>query len=271
MKRILRIDEFISAIRKETAKSDKPYFVVWADGELIFEPKHDDMIQVRFFVGIHVDPIKKKLTIRPMDDWADQKIIRKVQQAFGDLIRVNAIDKSWTAEIGDATNTKRSLGSMNVGDILSYNADYGHVIPYSFHGTTTHHIDKIMKDGILSRTESKEKPNWKLGYTERSEGQVYLTIDFNRGKYYAQTAVDALKKRGIDAKPVVIRLKDVPTTDIVVDDDYNSNMSMLNLLQAVHTGKKANKESYIQGIRNSGQFAVKNKVDPKYIEKVYKR
>lgn len=274
MKKILRLNEFISAKRLDQAKiANKPYYLIWSNGKIIFEPTQEDrMSNPGLFtaINIQIDPTKKSIRLQPMDDWSDIKIIKKVQQALGDLKKVEVIGKDWTCVIGDANNTKRSLGSTVVEDIISYNSHFTDVIPFAFHGTSSHYIDDIKKNGIQPRSKTGTDPNWKIGYTEQSPKRIYMSMDFDRAYTYADTAVEYLKSKGIKSEPVIIVVKDLPTKYITTDDDYETNMGMLRMLQVIRTGKKPSegKHKYIEGIRNSSQFALTKPIKPVLITDV---
>jgi len=271
MKIILRLNEFISAKGLEQAKkTDDPYYLIWANGKIIFNPSAEDrMSDPSFFMGINmmIRPKDKQVKLSPMDDWSDIKIIKRVQQALSDLKKTDIISSEWDCIIGDATNTKRSLGSSKVEDIIRFNSHFTDVIPFAFHGTSSYYLENIKENGILPRSKSKSDPNWKMGYTEKSPNQIYMTIDFDRAAYYASTSVDYIKTKGIKSVPVVIVVKDMSTKYVITDDDYKTNMGMLQLLQSIHHGVKAKvkKHQYIAGIRNSSQFAISKVIKPNLI------
>lgn len=274
MKKILRLNEFINAKGLEQAKiANKPYPVVWANGKILFDPKPEDMMSdPAFFMAINmmIAPNEKKVVMRPMDDWSDIKIIRKAQQALADLEKSKIIDGKWECVIGDASNTRHSLGSTNVDDVIKFNAHFADVIPFAFHGTSSYYIDDIKKNGILPRSKTKVEPNWKFGYTQDSKKHIYMTIDYERAMYYANKSVEYIKSKGIESEPVVIMVKDLPTKYVTTDDDYKTNMGMLQLLQQLHHNKKAStgNHEYIQSIRNSSQFALTKPIKPDQITEI---
>jgi len=69
-------------------------------------------------------------------------------------------------------------------------------------------------------------------------------------------------------------MKDLPTTYVVTDDDLNTNMGCLQLIALLNSGRSlddlAQRSSYITGIRNSSQFALKGRIPPGMITKIYK-
>ena len=74
---------------------------------------------------------------------------------------------------------------------------------------------------------------------------------------------------GIKAKPIVIEVKDLPMQMTDADDDFQSNMGMIQLLAALYHGK-IDKTSAVQSIRMTSQFAVKGRVPASMITKVHK-
>ena len=81
MKHILRIDELVSI--EGEAPLDADYQILWSNGKLIINPDYKKIFtnsDFLFPVAINVDQKHKLLTMRPMDDWADLKIIKKIQQ-----------------------------------------------------------------------------------------------------------------------------------------------------------------------------------------------
>ena len=223
-----------------------------------------------FGMGLQIDRKRKIVRISPMDDWADVKIIKKLQAALKDLIEEKVITEDWTGIILDAKLTERSLGSKKVKDILNFDSSFKDKIPYAFHGTTKWHLDRILKEGIAPRNVTTVDPNWKKGYAKFSPKQIYLTIDYNRALYYANQAVEALKNKDVKTTPVVLEIKDLSTKHLVADDDFDNNVSILQLVQMVTNGTTDEQEKgYIRSIRSTGQFALKGKIEPSQITKVY--
>ena len=77
------------------------------------------------------------------------------------------------------------------------------------------------------------------------------------------------KKMGIKSKPIVIEVNNLPMSMTTADDDFQSNMSMIQMLAAIQHGK-LDKQSAIQSIRMTSQFAVKGRIPPSMITKVHK-
>ena len=96
---------------------------------------------------------------------------------------------------------------------------------------------------------------------------MYLSTDFDRAQYYADHAAMAYNDRGIDAKPVVLQIDNLPTDRIVADDDFLSNMSFIQMLSAMQTGKNIDPKSYIRYIRSTSQFGYKSRIPWSMISK----
>jgi hypothetical protein len=263
LKHIKRIDELLDSIGKSRASGE--YRVIWANGVLMYEPKQEELLHLftQRPVSMKVNEKEKTVKLMPMDDWSDVKIILRVQQALKDLIRDNSITEDWTVEIGTKGNVARSFGSNKVGDLIKYDAKWQKSIPYIFHGTTTWHLPEIKKNGLQPRSKTDFDPNWDRHYTEESPEQIYLTIDFERAMYYANHAVNFLKGQGIEASPVVLEIRDMPTKDLVMDDDFKNNQGIMHLLMAMSGSTP--KDTYQRSLRGSGQVAHKGGIDPSMI------
>lgn len=280
MKRIKTYDIYINELKSFTKRDQraglKGDWVIWNNGDLVVNPTDKDRLTSGFRNAIifQVEPDKKQLRVTPYDDWADTKIVLRVQKGLHDMIRAKYIDDTWNCVIMNDKLTKRSLGSKKVKDIINADYSFADVIPYAYHGTSDYFLDDIKRKGLQPRNQSGEDEIWDKGYTNRSEEMVYMTIDYNRANYYADYTVAALKERGIDSKPIVVLVKNLPTTNVVMDDDLITNMGMLQLLAFLDSGKSkedfANKASYITGIRQSGQLAIKGRIPATMITKIYK-
>lgn len=272
MKHLKKINELMSTTGQDRKEPGEKYFVIWNNGKLFYKPKSEEFAEIHSGLArvmpFELDPKKKLIKFTPMDDWSDVKFILKVQQALKDFIKAGDIDENWKLQIGVTGNAEKSFGSNLVGEVLQYDAKWQKNIGYVFHGTTSWHLPMIKKNGILPRGTAGVDPNWDDFYTEESPDQIYLTIDFDRASFYAEKAVEALKKQGIKAKPVVLEIRDLPVDKLVPDDDFQNNMSMMQLLMAMQGG--APKKTFQRSIRNSGQFAMRDNVEPNQIYKVHK-
>lgn len=263
LKHIKKIDELLDSIGKSRVSGK--YSVVWSNGVLTYEPTQEELLQLftKRPVSMRIDENVKTITLMPMDDWSDVKIILRVQQALKDLIRDNTITGDWTVEIGTKGNVAKSFGSNRVADLIKYDAKWQKSIPYIFHGTTTWHLPEIKKTGLQPRSKTEFDPNWDRHYTEESPEQIYLTIDFERAMYYARHAVDFLKKQGIESSPVVLEIRDMPTKDLVMDDDFKNNQGIMHLLMAMSGSTP--KDTYQRSLRGSGQVAHQGGIEPEMI------
>lgn len=273
MKHIKLYESFINELKSSKGESKEDVFkVLWNNGDIIINPTDIEFMSMSGgmnSISFRVSIKDKTVGVFLMDDWSDFKLIKRFQQGLLDMIKANIITSDWLFVVSeDEEATILNLGSTKVSEILKFNSDFTQIIPFAFHGTTSYHIDKIKKKGLIPRKKTGEDPNWEEGYTEKSDKQIYLTIDYRRAEYYANCAVNYLKKKGIDAEPVVLTIKNLPTKNIFTDDDFTTNMGALQLLQLLNTGKKAKPSSYIQGIRNSSQFALKGTIKPNQISNI---
>lgn len=256
-------------------KSSERQNIVWSHGTLYINPDRMDLFRgkILFPVQFILNFKKKEVLTFPMDDWSDFKNIKAMQQAMMDMIRAKIIDKNWKAIIGSEGSTKKTLGSTKVGEILKLDFDFNKYVPFAFHGTSDFYLEEIERFGLEPSTESMSRPNWNMGYTDYSEQNVYLSIDYDRAKYYAKHTVEFLKKElNIKSKPIVVQINKLPMKNVVADDDLLTNMGRLQLLFFIH--KNSKKESDltkpISGIRISGQFAYKGTIKPNMITKIHK-
>ena len=264
--------ELKQAIGVDRIKGDDKYRIIWSNGELFVNPTDKEALTGAFGgVYAQVEPKKKLVYSWPMDDHSDFKHIKKLQQCLSDMIKADLIDKSWTCNIQDAESTQITYGSNNVGKILKYNSHFTSIIPRAFHGTSDYYLKDIKKYGLKPRGETTAIENWNIGYTDASVKNVYLTIDYNRAKYYAEHAVTALEKEhGIKSKPIVFLIENLPTSNVVMDDDFQTNMGHLQLIHFLKTGQKPKAATYISAIRSSSQFALEGSVSPDQITQIVK-
>ena len=270
---ILREYRSVEGIEKylNDLKSDPklPANIMWHDGDVIVSSGQFNYLDSMKFmtrsagrnpVNMRVDPSKKSVKISDYDDWSSFKTVPRFQQAVKDLVRLKLIKPTFKIEIG-MSDAKAILGKADVKTFLNYDASYANVIPRAFHGTTAYDLKTIKRLGIVPPSQHKHEI-LKLNdfYTEDSPDKVYLSTDFDRAQYYADHAAMAYNDRGIDAKPVVLQIDNLPTDRIVADDDFQSNMSMVQLLAAMQTGKEVDPKSYIRSIRGTSQFGYKGRI-----------
>lgn len=266
MKHILRIDELVSIEGEAPLEAD--YQIIWSNGKLVINPDYKKIFtdsDFLFPIAVNVEQKHKLLKMRPMDDWADLKIIKKIQQMLNDMKKSKLITDDWTCQISNDKETKRTLGSNKVGAILKYDANLTDIIPFAFHGTTSNHLEDIKRFGLTSTKRTDAKKNWKKGYTHQSDDMVYMTMDYDRALYYARNACE---ENG--GTPIIVEVKNLPVSMITLDDDFLT-MGSLRLMMLLKTGKSidSNTTNYVQGIRMSGQFAVTQRIPPTMITKIY--
>jgi hypothetical protein len=216
-----------------------------------------------------VDPSKKIVELQDYDDWSSFKDILKMQQAVKDLLKAKLIDMTWKVDI-PMSDVKKNIGSLKIADFLNYNATFSDTITKSFHGTTDKELASIQKIGVVppSKTD-QEILKWDNFYGPDSKDKTYWSIDFDRAKYYAEHAVGLYDRMGIKTKPIVIEINNWPMSMTTADDDFQSNMSMIQLLATMQHGKLDTK-SAIQSIRMTSQFAIKGRVPASKIVKIHK-
>jgi hypothetical protein len=256
--------EYLFELKDSVGTPSKNGVVIWSNGRIFFDTPIEKISPEALWDSLRFryDTEKQTVECQPMDDWADTKIVRKLQQSLSDLRKIKFLTDEWKVIVGNEELTERSFGSLHVKDIIEFNAHYTVKIPIAFHGTTDLYEKDILEKGILSRTTTKQKKNWDKGYTKKSSKLTYFTTDYDRAVYYAGKAVKTM-----GGNPIVFEIHDIPISWAEADDDFTNNVSMMQLLLAIK-GKKA-KNPLISSIRSSGQFSVNHKIDPKMIVKKY--
>jgi hypothetical protein len=247
--------------------------VIWHDGDVVVEPTQDDQMKLmtksigRNTVQLIIEPSKKTVSISDYDDWSSFKTVPRFQQAIKDLVRLKLIKPTFKINIG-MSDAKIILGKADVKTFLNYDGSYANVIPRAFHGTTSRDLKLIKRLGITPPSKhDHEILKWDSFYTEDSADKVYLSTDFDRAQYYANHAAGLYSRMKIDAKPVVLQIDNLPTDRIVADDDFLSNMSFIQMLSAMQTGKNIDPKSYIRSIRSTSQFGYKSRIPWSMISK----
>ena len=265
------ISELIDTKNLDKVDKTKKYTVIWNNGHVNAVTKGDPGIipSLAKSFPIDIDPTTNSIRLIDFDDWSSFKDILKMQQAVKDIIRLKLIDDSWKVSMPMA-NAEINIGSSKVSDFLKYDSSFTKVIPKAFHGTTVKDMKNIESMGITppSKTD-KEMLKWNSFYSDDSQDKTYWSIDYERAAYYARHAVELYKKHGIRTTPVVIEVNNLPVANITADDDFKSNMSMVQLLMAMQ-GKKSDADSYLQSIRGTSQFAYKGRVPASMIVKIHK-
>ncbi len=245
--------------------------ILWNNGKIVIDPNQSDLMTMmstgQTSVSLRIKPSKKLVRINDYDDWSSFKTVPRFQQAVKDLLRLKLVRPTFKIEIG-ISDAKAILGKADVKTFLNYDASYVNVIPRAFHGTTAYDLKTIKRLGIVPPSQHEhEILKWKNFYTEDSPDKVYLSTDFDRAQYYADHATVAYNDQGIDTKPVVLQIDNLPTDRIVADDDFQSNMSMIQLLAAMQTGKEIDSKSYMRSIRATSQFGYKGRIPWSMISK----
>ena len=248
----------------------KSYTIIWNNGDLVaMTPGAMPPLSLGKMFPMSVEPVQKIVKLQDYDDWSSFKDILKMQQAVKDLLKAKLIDMNWKIDI-PMSNVKRNIGSLKISNFLNYNATFSDTIPKAFHGTTDKELASIQKIGVVppSKTD-QEILKWDQFYGEDSKDKTYWSIDFERAKYYAEHAVGLYDRMGIKSKPIVIEINNWPMSMTTADDDFQSNMSMIQMLAAMQHGK-LDKTSAIQSIRMTSQFAIKGRVPASKIVKIHK-
>ena len=167
------------------------------------------------------------------------------------------------------TKLDKNIGSFKVKDFINYDASFSKTITVAFHGTTTRELKSIQSLGIVPPSATdREMLKWDAFYGPDSQDKTYWSIDYQRAAYYADHAVESYKKMGIKTKPIVIEVDNIPMSMTTADDDFQSNMSMIQMLTVMQHGK-VDKESAIQSMRMTSQFAVKGRLPASLITKIH--
>jgi hypothetical protein len=264
----------INELRKVEGKmTESTTHIFWNEGNIYVDPKDVQSVILSSgfgkLLGFRVVMKEKLLKISPMDDWADTKIVRQLQQALQDFIRAKLITSEWNCIVTSKTLTERTFGSSKVQDIVNFNAHYTKEVPISFHGTLDIYVEKIKEEGIIPRNLSKSPPNWANGYAKDSKKLSYFSTDYDRALYYAKHAAEYhTSKKGGRAYPAVVEIKNLPIEYLTIDDDFRNNVSKVQFLAVLRSGKKpSTKSELISSIRTIGQFAVNKIVPPELISK----
>ena len=241
---------------RETEFGEMP--VLWSNGLLTYNPTQMERLlnMQTGGTGVFLNMKKKTITTMTGDDYSELKMIKKIQSALGDIKKDGIITDKWIVRMGnDPKNTKLSLGSNTVKGVLAHDSNFQKSIPRVFHGTSSHYLEEIEKYGLK-------------GYLEDSDKNVYLTFDYERANYYAQTSVELLKEHGIESKPIIIEMHDFPVDLIIKDDDYKRTIGIMQLISFTSGGNA--KDTLQQSIRHTSQFATKGVINPKLFKKIHK-
>ena len=264
------IKELKSIKNIEKVDTSKSYHVIWNDGDLVaMISGATPPLSLGKMFPMEVNTPKKIVKLQDYDDWSSFKDILKMQQAVKDLLKAKLIDMTWKVDI-PMSDVKKNIGSLKIADFLNYDATFSNTIPKAFHGTTDKELASIQKIGVTppSKTD-REVLKWDEFYGEDSVDKTYWSIDFDRAKYYAEHAVGVYDRMGIKTKPIVIEVDNLPMSMTTADDDFQSNMSMIQMLATMQHGKLDTK-SAIQSIRMTSQFAIKGRIPASKIVKIHK-
>lgn len=249
----------------------KPYTILWDNGAITaMVADEQPTLTLSKIIPMKIDEKKKSISITDWDDWSSFKDILRMQQAVKDVTRAQIADENWKIDI-TLTDVGKNIGSYKVSDFLDYDATFTKTIPIAFHGTTDKELDSIQSLGIVPpSTTDRELLKWDKFYGPDSQDKTYWSIDYNRAAYYARNAANLYKKKRKKANPIVIEIHDWPISNVTADDDFQSNMSMIQLVAAMQKGKKIDTTSPIQSIRSTAQFAIKGRVPANKIVKIHK-
>lgn len=265
------LNELKSTKNLDKVNRNKPYTIIWNNGELVAMTKESQPpLSMSKLIPMEIDELKKSIRIQDWDDWSSFKDVLRMQQAVKDVIRAQIADENWKIDITLAELDK-NIGSFKVSDFLAYDATFTKTIPIAFHGTTDKELASIQSLGIVPPSATdRELLKWDTFYGPDSQDKTYWSIDFTRAEYYAKHAAELYKKKRKKANPIVIEIHDWPISNVTADDDFQSNMSMIQLVAALQKGKKIDTTSPIQSIRSTAQFAIKGRVPASKIVKIHK-
>jgi hypothetical protein len=271
---MIKLKDILSELKSiqniDKIDTTKPYTIIWNNGDLVaMSPGATPPMVMGKIFPMMIDPSKKIIKLQDYDDWSSFKDILKMQQAVKDMLKAKLADMTWKVDI-PMSDVKKNIGSLKIVDFLKYNATFSDVVPKAFHGTTDKELESIQKIGVTPPNKTdQELLKWDDFYGEDSGDKTYWSIDFDRAKYYAGHAVGLYDRMGIKTKPIVIEVDNLPMSMTTADDDFQSNMSMIQMLAAMQHGK-LDKKSAIQSMRMTSQFAVKGRIPTSQITKIHK-
>lgn len=265
------LKELKSIKNLDKVDTTKPYTVIWNNGDLVaMIPGTQPPLEFSKLIPMNIDTKKKSIQVQDWDDWSSFKDVLRMQQAVKDVLRAKLADTSWKIDV-TLTDLEKNIGSITVKDFLNYDATFTKTIPVAFHGTTDRELESIQSLGIAPPSSiDRELLKWDEFYGPDSQDKTYWSIDFNRAEYYAKHAAELYKKKRKKANPIVIEIHNWPISNVTADDDFQSNMSMIQLVAALQKGKKIDTTSPIQSIRSTAQFAIKGRVPANKIVKIHK-
>jgi len=151
------------------------------------------------------------------------KYSQDVKKIVQELLRRNLIQSNTLIALGNwASKANKSIGTAS--QIVKRADVPDRIVVY--HGTSSHHLDKIMKEGL--KVVPYEERVWKdiggkRGHPEHRESAIYFTTDASRAAYYAGKAVNVMRRKGYkQIKPVVLKItltkRNYP--NLLADDDW---------------------------------------------------
>lgn len=266
----MKLLELLSIANKEdilTAKRNKEKIqIMWDKGNIFTQFGNTYSFST---INLVLDFSKKLIRFWPMDDTSDFKFIQKLQNALKDLIKAEIIDLTYTVNIVDKKSTVKNIGSVKLKDVLDYDSSFTKKIPFAFHGTTSKYLPLIKKFGLVPLYKLyllgyDIGQNFDKFYTEESEENIYLSIDYDLASQYARQV-----SKKIGGAPIIVMVKDLDISAVDADDDLLNNVGSAQLLNLIMgTGTKYN--NYIDSIKANSQFSFKGRIPFSKIHKIEK-
>lgn len=190
--------------------------------------------QGKAYTSISLHPESKTIFLTPKP--LGGKITPRTQQILDALHKAKAIDDSWHISMSSAgryeNHTWKETDDPHVAKQTSQWAEQESRLTPAiksitlFHGTSTADWERIQKVGLLSldksgtghSRESRAKHN-------KNAGVVYLAGDIGVAMRYAESRVEALKKKIRGVGPVVIQVEVPDISRLVSDDDAVNNVA----------------------------------------------
>lgn len=268
----MKLIELLSISNKEdilTAKRNKEKIqIMWDKGNIFTQFGNTYSFST---ISLVIDFSKKLIRFWPMDDSSDFKFIQRLQNALKDLIKAEIIDFTYIVNITDKKSTIKNIGSIKLKDVLDYNSSFVRKIPFAFHGTTSKYLPLIKKFGLVPLNklyslgyEYDVGQNFDKYYTDESEENIYLSIDYNRAADYAK-----LVSNKIGGSPIIVIIKDLDISFVDADDDIINNVRYAQLLNKL-AGNKSDYNHYIDSIKSNSQFSYKGRIPISKIHKIEK-
>lgn len=262
---LLELVKVINVQKIQQSKLNKDTIFVYYDNGVIYTNISEH--PAPFPLSIKINYSNNSLEFYPMDDRSDFRFIYKLQQFLSDLLKSNLIKSNWKIKISTGGMNKY-IGSA-VDDILKYDSSMVKKIPWAFHGTTDLYVRTIKKYGLMPINQLLKlgielDTNFDKFYTAESGDNIYLSMDVEVAKYYANNAADQT-----GGNPIIVVFKDLDVNNINADDDIINNVGFVQFLNKI-SNMGSGYNHYKDSIKANSQFRVKGRISPNLIYKIIK-